>query len=163
MVKKKIVLLSYNSMISFDELHELFTRSRKGDDTATIQLKATTISSDHFARYLELANQGDIISQNNVGWMYQQARGVQADDAKAFEWYTKAANQGDACAQNNAGLLNRDGQGAPRDDAKAIEWFTKGANQGFSCSEQSRMDVSTGERCAKRCGKSIRMVRQGCE
>lgn len=48
---------------------------------------------------LSSANQGDAISQYNLGVMYALGEGVRQDDQKALEWYTKAANQGNADAQ----------------------------------------------------------------
>ncbi len=45
------------------------------------------------------AEQGYAIAQNNLGWMYQEGKGVQQDDAEAVKWYRKAAEQGNAEAQ----------------------------------------------------------------
>src|SRR5690606_38491592 len=44
--------------------------------------------------YERLAAQGDPVAQNNLGVMYFQGRGVEADDARAMEWFRRAAAQG---------------------------------------------------------------------
>ena len=49
-----------------------------------------------------LADQGNAVGQNNLGFMYDQGLGVGVpqDYAQAVVWYRKAADQGDAAAQN---------------------------------------------------------------
>ena len=41
--------------------------------------------------------------ENNLGWLYQNGRGVAQDYAQAVEWYRKAAEQGDAMRNINLG------------------------------------------------------------
>ena len=43
--------------------------------------------------------QGDADAQFNLGFMYDNGRGVAQNDAEAVRWYRKAAEQGDAGAQ----------------------------------------------------------------
>ena len=45
------------------------------------------------------AEQGDALSQNNLGVMYDQGKGVPKDSQLAVKWYRKAAEQGYAFAQ----------------------------------------------------------------
>jgi len=77
-----------------------------------------------------LADQGNAVAQNNLGFMYDQGLGVPRDYAQAVVWYRKAADQGDAAAQNNLGRMYVGGQGVPRDYAQAVVWLRKAAEQG---------------------------------
>jgi uncharacterized protein len=77
-----------------------------------------------------LADQGNSVAQNNLGFMYDQGLGVPRDYAQAVVWYRKAADQGDAAAQNNLGRMYVGGQGVPRDYAQAVVWLRKAAEQG---------------------------------
>jgi len=45
-----------------------------------------------------LANQGDADAQSNLGWMYENGKGVLKDYKQAAKWYRKAADQGFAKA-----------------------------------------------------------------
>ena len=72
---------------------------------------------------------GEAVAQFNLGFMYDQGKGVPQDYAKAIEWYRMAAEQGDASAQNNLGLIYRDGKGVPQDYAEAKKWYSKAAQQ----------------------------------
>ena len=44
------------------------------------------------------ADQGNAIGQANLGWSYQNGRGVPQDRELAIEWYKKAAAQGSTFA-----------------------------------------------------------------
>ncbi len=73
----------------------------------------------------------DIASQNNLGVIYEQGKGVAKDLAAAI-WYRKAAEAGDKVAQHNLGVLYRDGLGVERNEAEALTWFQKSADQGYA-------------------------------
>jgi TPR repeat protein len=77
-----------------------------------------------------LADQGNAVAQNNLGFMYDQGLGVPQNYAQAVVWYRKAADQGDAAAQNNLGRMYDGGQGVPQDYAQAVVWLRKAAEQG---------------------------------
>src|SRR5258708_38096898 len=58
------------------------------------------------ARLFKLAaDQGNALAQHNLGFMYQNGRGVPQDNAAAIGWYRKAADQVYAPAQVNLGLI----------------------------------------------------------
>ena len=80
--------------------------------------------------YRKSAEQGDADTQNNLGIMYENGKGVSLDYAKAMEWYRKSAEQGNAAAQNNLGEMYYYGRGVSRDYVKAAEWYRKSAEQG---------------------------------
>lgn len=76
-----------------------------------------------------LAEQGHAGAQYNLGLLYANGKGVQKDDAKAWQWYEKAAVQGHADAQVNLGILYDYGRGVPQDFKKAVYWYRLSANQ----------------------------------
>jgi TPR repeat protein len=59
-------------------------------------------AAEHFKR---AANEGDPISQYNLGLMYERGDGVHQDFAQAIHLYKQAAAQGDVDAQNNLARL----------------------------------------------------------
>jgi TPR repeat protein len=76
-----------------------------------------------------LALQGNARAQNNLGFMYENGRGVDQDDAEAVRWYRQAAEQGDAIAQINLGFMYANGRGVAQDDAEALRWYRRAAEQ----------------------------------
>jgi len=80
----------------------------------------------------KLAEAGNAVAQNHLGFMYQYGEGVPRDAAEALKWYRKAADQGYALAQNNLGVMYANGNGVPRDAAEAIKWYRKAADQGIA-------------------------------
>ena len=80
--------------------------------------------------YRKAAQQGDVLAQINLGWMYQNGKGVLQDDAEAVRWYQKAAQQGNAKAQTSLGWMYQNGRGIPQNDLEAIKWYTRAAAQG---------------------------------
>src|SRR5258706_8745479 len=75
-----------------------------------------------------LAEQGIARAQNNLGVMYENAKGVPQDVNEALRWYRLAAEQGYAGAQNNLGLIYALGRGARRDPVRAYMWFSLAAS-----------------------------------
>ena len=57
------------------------------------------------------AEQGYVLAQVEIAVCYYEGRGVEIDDAKAFEWFRKAALQGDADSQFNVGRMFEYGVG----------------------------------------------------
>ena len=81
--------------------------------------------SKNFFRAAELfqkaADQGLVVAQGNLGYLYSTGQGVEKDYNKALELLQKAADQGDAHAQYNLGCMYSAGKGVPRDHRKALE------------------------------------------
>ncbi len=125
----------------------LFTASAMGD-----------IWSSLFKEKLAEANNGNAEAQYDVGTMYQNGRGVQADRGKAIDWYRKAAAQGesksisrlqlmqanatrfektageakkgDADSQYDLGNMHMKGVGTNIDYQQAVKSFEQSASQG---------------------------------
>ena len=81
--------------------------------------------------------QGDAESQNSLGIMYSNGRGVPQDKKEAERWYRKAAEQGYASAQFNLGMVYASGKGVPQDDKEAVKWLLKAAEQGYAEAQYS--------------------------
>jgi TPR repeat protein len=76
------------------------------------------------------AETGNAEAQFYLGWMYDNADGVEHDDTEAARWYHRAAEAGYAPAQHYLGLLYADGEGIGQDLSEAEKWFRRAAQQG---------------------------------
>src|SRR6516165_9572572 len=65
----------------------------------------------------------------DLGWLYENGRGVAQDYVRAREWYEKAAAKDNASAMFNLALLYENGQSVTQDYAKAREWYEKAATK----------------------------------
>jgi TPR repeat protein len=95
--------------------------------------------------YRRAAEQGEAISQVNLGLMYSSGQGVPQDYAQAVVWYRAAAEQGNATAQNNLGTLYYNGQGVPKDYAQALVWYRKAADQGNAGAKSNLSNLNFGQ------------------
>jgi TPR repeat protein len=77
-----------------------------------------------------LADQGNAVAEEILGFMYVRGEGVQRDDAVAFHWFTLAAEAGRPEAQSELGRMYRDGVGVTADGKAALLWFRRAAEQG---------------------------------
>ena len=77
-----------------------------------------------------LAEQGDANAQFNLGFMYDNGKGVPENDAEAAKWHRKAAEQGDVMAQYSLGGMYFRGEGVSQNFTEAVKWFRKAAEQG---------------------------------
>ena len=68
--------------------------------------------------------------QSNLGYMYDEGKGVQQDDYEAVKWYRKAAEQGGVHGQLILGIKYELGKGVQQDDYEAVKWYRKSAEQG---------------------------------
>lgn len=80
--------------------------------------------------FKKAANQGDVVSQNNLGVMYNSGLGAEKDYKIAMNWYRKAADQGYASAQSSLGFMYNNGLGVEQDHRIATNWYKKAADQG---------------------------------
>ena len=87
---------------------------------------------DSFCRYQKAAEEGSIIAQRNLGYMFQLGKGVQQCDKTAVKWFREAAKQGDAEAQTCLGKLIEIGKGTEQNNEEALKWLQKAAAQGSS-------------------------------
>lgn len=77
-----------------------------------------------------LAEQGDPISQYNLGVLHARGEGVPKDLAAAAMWWQRAAEHGNADAQFVLGAMSATGEGVPVDPKGAARWWRMAAQQG---------------------------------
>ena len=81
-----------------------------------------------FTRYQQLAEAGNADAMTSLAYMYQNAQGTPADEAKALSLYLQAAEAEQPYALYNLAILYANGLGgAPHDQFKAHELFLKAA------------------------------------
>ena len=78
-----------------------------------------------FNEWKPLAEEGGESAQYNIGWLYDNGKGVLKDYKEAVKWYRKAAEQGLASAQGNLGAMYANGHGVLKDLSKAKYWIKK--------------------------------------
>lgn len=81
------------------------------------------------SEWRSLAEQGDAISQHNLGLMYFKGHGVPQDYAQARHWWKKAAAQGQAEAQLALAQMYERGEGVKQSYTKAALWYQWAAEQ----------------------------------
>jgi uncharacterized protein len=91
-----------------------------------------TDEADSVHLYREKAAVGDARAMANLGWAYENGKGVAQDYAEAVGWYRKAADAGDALGMNNLGIMYEYGKGVAQDYAEALRWYRKAADAGYA-------------------------------
>ncbi len=79
-----------------------------------------------FARCAEM---GDATCELNLGWLYEQGKGVPQNLATAVRWYRAAAEQNHPRAEENLGTMYQLGRGVAKNCKTAVEWYARGARQ----------------------------------
>jgi len=82
------------------------------------------------AQWKALAQKGDIIAANNLGYLYDNGVGVPKDPAKAVYWFRKVAEAGGPIGQLNLGNAYLQGRGVDKDLVEAVKWLTLAAAGG---------------------------------
>jgi len=85
-----------------------------------------------FLEYKAGAEQGDAEAQFNLGFCYDDGRGVEKDYSHAVKWYRKAAEQNYVPAQFNLAYCYANGQGVRKDKVEAAKWYRKAAEQNYT-------------------------------
>jgi TPR repeat protein len=85
-----------------------------------------------FQEYKAKAEQGDAEAQFNLGFCYDDGRGVKKDYGEAVKWYRKAAEQNFAPAEFNLGYCYANGQGVRKDKEESVKWFRRAAEQNYA-------------------------------
>lgn len=74
-------------------------------------------------------------AQVNLGTMYLEGRGVDADINRGVELIRSAADNGYVRAQYRLGQLYEQGMGVPQDEAQALEWYRKAGQSGDAAAQ----------------------------
>ena len=102
---------------------------RKQVDERVDKENKATLKKNRFLRQVA-AEQGDAVSQFNLGLMYDTGEGVTQDYQEAVRWYRLAAAQGYANAQFNLAVMYTNGYGVAQDYQEAIRLYQALADQG---------------------------------
>ncbi|HEX4415736.1 MAG TPA: protein kinase [Lacipirellulaceae bacterium] len=78
------------------------------------------------------AEKGDRDSQDRLGGLYLNGKGVDKDYSEALKWLRRAADQGNKISQNSVGLMYDQGRGVPADPAEAAKWYRRSIDQGYN-------------------------------
>jgi TPR repeat protein len=89
-----------------------------------------------------LAAKGHASAQYNIGFLYEEGRGVPLDPVAAAKWYRKAAERGHGAAQRSLGLKYELGLGVPQDNVLAHMWYNLAAAGGDKFSVKARDDIA---------------------
>ena len=84
---------------------------------------------ENIEEIMDLALDGDALSQYYLGVYYASSESEDYDLKKAFNWFYKSAQQGFVSAQCNVGVCYANGIGVDQDYSKAIYWFVEAAKQ----------------------------------
>ena len=88
--------------------------------------------------WLEAAQKGDSVAQNNIGWAYDTGRGVKQNYPEAVRWYRRAAEQGNQRAQGSLAEIYLFGlPGIAIDMAEAYKFTRLAAEQGDQRSQKN--------------------------
>ena len=75
------------------------------------------------------AETGIILSQDSLGSMYEEGRGVRQNYSTAAKWYQKAADSGLASAQFKLGLMYEEGRGVRQNYSTAANFYSEAAKK----------------------------------
>jgi hypothetical protein len=95
-------------------------------------LKAEGIRPDQLDDLRAKADEGDLLSQMNLGLVYYYGLSVAQDTTAAAGWFRRASDAGDDEGQWILGRMHRDGEGVPQDDDEAVRLFRLAVGQADS-------------------------------
>ena len=126
-------------MANIDREHEkelsgriLALMEKGGFDSSSLreELEFADMKSLPFEDVKKLAERGNAVAQNWLGFMYEYGYGVKQDYGEALKWYRLSAEQGNDVAQFNLGVMYEYGRGVAKDLQEARKWYEKAAAQG---------------------------------
>ncbi len=104
-------------------------------DTLAVQAQASLVlSSQELKAILAMADQGDAVSQNYLGFLYATGQTVTKDEKTAFDWFRKAADQGYPEALGNLALMYERGIGVTKNLRTALDMHRRAAMAGYPIS-----------------------------
>jgi hypothetical protein len=83
-----------------------------------------------YEMWTSLANEGDIVAMNNLGYLYEKGIVVEKNLNKSLNLYEKAAERGFPTAQYNVGEIYAEGRGVKKNKIFALKWFILAGTRG---------------------------------
>ena len=121
----------------------LLPLAEQGDLRALMNLGAINYNGarpnhEEAAKWFRLAaEQGDMLAERYLGFMYSNGQGVARDDREAVKWYGRAAEQGDADAQVNLAAMYSAARGTSQNYVQAHKWLSVAAAR-YPASERAK-------------------------
>lgn len=84
------------------------------------------------AHWKGLAELGDVVAMNNLGYAYEKGIVVPQSDQDALGWYIEAANKGFPTAMFNVGEAIYEGRGTKSNAKEALKWLIISGSKGDS-------------------------------
>ena len=92
-----------------------------------------SVKADYLSDLTKLADEGDAIAQNNLGYSYLYGLDGVKDLDKAIYYLNAAASQGQVNAMTTVGWFYFTGEfGAPKDNEQALYWNQRASDNGFT-------------------------------
>ena len=135
---QKLLYMAKNNASSIDNLERLraYQTYDKNNKSAIIEV-SKKIASNFYnkksfksaLKYYKLAaDLNDADSQDWVGYIYYNGKGVKVDYAVAVKWYQKAVDQNYESAINNMAYMYYQGYGVGKNQTKAFGYYKKTAD-----------------------------------
>jgi len=116
-------------------------------------------------RLLGLACDGGVAKGcGNLGWLYQNGKGVSPDLARAAVFYRKGCDGDGWGACFFLGVMDENGNGVPRDQAQALALYRRACDggDGRGCTNLG-FDLATGNGVPKDPGQATSLFRKACD
>jgi len=110
--------VKHRSVRASDEKERLFNEANAAWDRGDLR--------QAFALFTRSAEMGDVGSQVDLGYFFDNGLSVKKDKKKALEWYRRAYLQGHVSGANNIATVYRD----LGDTKKMLWWFRRAAAMG---------------------------------
>ena len=92
-----------------------------------------SVKADYLSDLTKLADEGDAIAQNNLGYSYLYGLDGIKDLDKAIYYLNAAASQGQVNAMTTVGWFYFTGEfGAPKNNEQALYWNQRASDAGFT-------------------------------
>jgi len=92
-----------------------------------------SVAANEIDDLTKLADEGDAIAQNNLGYSYLYGLNGVKDLDKAIYYLNAAASQGQVNAMTTVGWFYFTGEfGAPKDNVQALYWNQRASDDGFT-------------------------------
>ena len=96
-------------------------------------MKKPEMTNEELNTHLELAKQGEVIAQRNLGHMYS----IEGDFKNAHYWLTEAGKQNDYESIYALAVLHKAGHGVPKSIEASYQLLTIAAKGGYAQAQQT--------------------------
>jgi TPR repeat protein len=124
----------YVNIMEDDDFQRVFQKTDHKDPYLQYYMGCLNCDEDTyhiaFDWFNKSAEQGNDYGQNELGELYRDGNGCDANDNLAIKLFKKSAKQNNSDGQYNLGCMYQKGTGVKKDLNKAMEWIILSANNG---------------------------------